>query len=50
MMSIPHIAPCLEVTVLFKLAVPKNKDCVEHAFVLRKAKVNTDKKNFEGTL
>lgn len=49
-MSIPHIAPCLGGTVLFKLAVPKNKYRVEHVFVLRKEKVNTDKKKFEGTL
>lgn len=43
-MSIPHIAPCLGVTVPFKLVVSKHKDHVEHAFVLRKAGVNADKK------
>lgn len=41
-MSIPHTAPCLGVTVLFKLVVPKNKEHPEHVFILRKAEVNAD--------
>ena len=42
-MSIPHTAPCLGVTVLFKLVVPKNKEHLEHVFIFRKPKVNADK-------
>lgn len=42
-MSIPNTAPCLGVTVLFKLVVPKNKEHPEHVFILRKAEVNADK-------
>lgn len=49
MLSIPRTAPCLGVTVLFKLVVPKDKGHLEHAFIFRKAKVNADK-NFKVTL
>lgn len=46
-MSVPHTAPCLGTTVLFKSGILKNKDRVDHAFLLRKAKVNTDDKFFK---